>query len=192
MNTFKIFVVGPFGVGKTAFIEAISEMGVVSTEVDSASERPNEPPIPALDFGRLTLWDDVLLYVFGHPSTRRMDRTFEYLGQKGLPLSEMGFVIVMNSVNPDVDRENAAYLQYIQALNRPYVIALSKQDLPNARTLQQMREVLAIPDDIKVLSYKWKDPKTARQVVLELVELFPRDALVKRVIEGLKAKIEES
>jgi signal recognition particle receptor subunit beta len=98
----------------------------------------------------------------------------------------------MNSANADVDRENAAYLQYIQALNRPYVIALSKQNLPNARTPQQMREALAIPEDIKVLSYKWKDPKTARQVVLDLVELFPRDALVKRVIEGLTAKIEEA
>ena len=55
-----------------------------------------------------------------------------------------------------------------------------------------MREILNIPDDIKVLSYDWKDPSSTKKVVLELVELFPQDEIVKRVIEGLKAKIEES
>jgi uncharacterized protein len=193
MQTFKIFVVGPFSSGKTTFIQSISEIGVVSTERPSIShEEQATARIPALDFGRLTLRDDLVLYLFGHPASMRMDRTFEYLGQIGLPLSETGFVLVMDSAHPDIDRENAHFRQYVQDHNRPYVVALSKQDLPTARTPLQMREILNIPDDIKVLSYSWKDPKTTKQVAQELVKLFPRDELVQRVIDGLQARIDEA
>jgi uncharacterized protein len=192
MQTFKIFVVGPFSSGKTTFIQSISEIGVVSTEARGDLGKVDEAPIPALDFGRLTLHEDLVLYLFGHTASLRMDRTFEYLGQRGLPLSETGFVLVMDSAHPDVDRENAHFRRYIQDHNRPYLVALSKQDLPHARTPLQMREILNIPDDIKVLSYDWKDPKTTKQVVLELVKLFPLDELSQQVMDGLKAKIDEA
>lgn len=181
MDTFKIFVVGFFNAGKTSFIQSVSEIDLAVVE---ASE------IAALGFGRLTLSSEIVLYLFVHPPGLRMERTFEYLGKRGLLLSETGFVLIMNSAYPDVDRENAHFLQYIQSFNRPYVVALSKQDLPNARTPQQMREILAIPDDIKVLSYDLKDPSSTKKVVLALLELMPQDEITQQIIEGLKAKIE--
>lgn len=191
MQTFKLFVVGPFASGKTAFIESISEIGVVSTELRHLSKEDINPErIIALDFGRLTLHDDLVLYLFGHPASRHMTQTFEAMGQKGMPLSDLGFVLVVDSVKAEMDRESVILFQFMQAYNRPLVVALSKQDLPNVRTPQQMREILAIPNDVKVLSYDWKDPKTTKQVLLALVELFPRDELIDRVIEGLKAKID--
>jgi signal recognition particle receptor subunit beta len=132
------------------------------------------------------------LYLLGHPPGRFTGRTIAYLGQRSMPLSQVGFVLLMDSTRPENDRENMTHMRDIEAHNFPYVVALSKQDLPNARTLQQMREMLAIPDEIKLLSYDWKDPKSTKQVVLELVKLFPRDELAQRVIDGLKAKIDEA
>jgi uncharacterized protein len=193
MQTFTVFVLGPYAAGKTAFIESLSEIGVLYTEMRDSSGKIDETGIiPILDFGRLTLWDDVVLYLLGHPPGRFTGRTIAYLGQRGMPLSQVGFVLLMDSTRPENDRENMTHMRDIEAHNFPYVVALSKQDVPNARTPQQMRQILNIPDDIKLLSYDWKDPKSTKQVVLELVKLFPGDELVQRVIEGLKAKIDEA
>jgi hypothetical protein len=52
-----------------------------------------------------------------------------------------------------------------------------------------MREILAMPDHIKVLGCDVTDPGSTKQVVLTLAKLFPRDEVVLRLIEGLQAKI---
>ena len=69
MQTVKMVVTGPFNAGKTAFIQSVSEIDVVSTErkISTEAERVKETTTVAMDFGRITVDDDLVLYLFGTP-----------------------------------------------------------------------------------------------------------------------------
>ena len=74
MQTVKMVMTGPFSAGKTEFIRAISEIDVVSTErkISSEAERVKEATTVAMDFGRITVDDDLIgagLAVLGNWST---------------------------------------------------------------------------------------------------------------------------
>jgi hypothetical protein len=92
-----------------------------------------------------------------------------------------------------LDPLNTNLLQNIQYLTRyknfPYVVALSNQHEPEARSPQQLRAVLAIPDTIKVLGCDLKAPACAKQVVIELLTLMTPDPTVQRLIAVLEASI---
>ena len=66
MQTVKMVVTGPFNAGKTEFIRSVSEIDVVSTErkISSDTERIKETTTVAMDFGRITVDDDLVLYLF--------------------------------------------------------------------------------------------------------------------------------
>src|SRR5688500_18655334 len=74
MQTVKMVVTGPFSAGKTEFIQSVSEIDVVSTErkISSSAERSvKESTTVAMDFGRITVDEDLVLYLFGTPGQNR-------------------------------------------------------------------------------------------------------------------------
>ena len=88
MQTVKMVVTGPFNAGKTEFIQSVSEIDVVSTErkISSEAEKVKQTTTVAMDFGRITVDDDLVLYLFGTPGQRRFDFMWEILirGNAGL------------------------------------------------------------------------------------------------------------
>ena len=89
MQTVKMVVTGPFSAGKTEFIQSVSEIDVVSTErkISSAAERSvKESTTVAMDFGRITVDEDLVLYLFGTPGQKRFDFMWEILSEGMLPL----------------------------------------------------------------------------------------------------------
>jgi uncharacterized protein len=81
MQVLIIVVIGAFNSGKTEFIRNISEIDVVSTEL----KREADNITIALDFGRLTLNEDTVIYFFGSPGARRFDVVdFQSLGSYGV------------------------------------------------------------------------------------------------------------
>lgn len=83
MQTVKMVITGPFSAGKTEFIRSISEIEVVSTEREITTEaerRQKDATTVAMDFGRITVDDDLVLYLFGTPGQRRFDFMWEILG----------------------------------------------------------------------------------------------------------------
>ena len=76
-------VTGPFSSGKTEFISSVSEIDVVTTErkISSDAERVKEDTTVAMDFGRITVDDDLVLYLFGTPGQRRFDFMWEILSE---------------------------------------------------------------------------------------------------------------
>jgi len=76
MQTVKMVVTGPFSAGKTQFIQSVSEIDVVSTErrVSTDEERSvKSATTVAMDFGRITVDEDLVLYLFGTPGQKRFD-----------------------------------------------------------------------------------------------------------------------
>ncbi len=102
MQTVKMVVTGPFNAGKTEFIRSVSEIDVVSTErkISSEAERVKETTTVAMDFGRITVDNDLVLYLFGTPGQKRFDFMWEILSE-----GMLGFVVMVDSTRPETFRE---------------------------------------------------------------------------------------
>jgi signal recognition particle receptor subunit beta len=98
--------------------------------------------------------------------------------------------------DPEAYAQNKYRLQELRYLHQKnpfvYVVAFSRQDMSEARTPEEMRDILSIPDDVKVMGYSVKESVTTKQVVLALIELFPRNEVVTQMIDALKARINDS
>jgi len=167
MQTVKMVVTGPFSAGKTEFIQSISEIDVVSTErkiSDVTSRMKNETTV-AMDFGRITVDDDLVLYLFGTPGQKRFDFMWEILSE-----GMLGFVVLVDSVRPETFREARRILDVFRSYSEtPYVVAANKQDLEDAWTPEDLRIALKVRPDIKLLPCVAMDKESVKNVLLELL-----------------------
>jgi uncharacterized protein len=167
MQTVKMVVTGPFAAGKTAFIQAISEIDVVSTErkISSEAEKIKETTTVAMDFGRITVDDDLVLYLFGTPGQKRFDFMWEILSE-----GMLGFVVVVDSSRPETFREAKGILQTFRAYApTPYVVAANKQDKDDAWTVEDLRIALKLDSKVKMLPCTGTDRNSVKKVLLELL-----------------------
>jgi hypothetical protein len=167
MQTVKMVVTGPFNSGKTAFIQSVSEIDVVSTErkISTEAERIKETTTVAMDFGRITVDDDLVLYLFGTPGQKRFDFMWEILAE-----GMLGFVVMVDSARPETFREARGILQTFRAYApTPYVVAANKQDLDDAWEVEDLRIALGLDSKIKMLPCVANDREQVKSVLLELL-----------------------
>jgi small GTP-binding protein len=167
MQTVKMVITGPYSAGKTEFIRSVSEIDVVTTErkISSDAERVKEETTVAMDFGRITVDDELVLYLFGTPGQRRFDFMWEILSE-----GMLGFIVLVDSVRPETFREAKHILEVFRGYAAtPYVVAANKQDLPDAWTPDDLRIALKIDRDTKVLSCVARDKESVKNVLLELL-----------------------
>jgi small GTP-binding protein len=167
MQTVKMVVTGPFSAGKTEFIRSISEIDVVSTErrISSEAERIKQDTTVAMDFGRITIDEDLVLYLFGTPGQRRFDFMWEILSE-----GMLGFIVLIDSVRPETFREARHILEIFRGYaETPYVVAANKQDLPDAWSTEDLRIALKIDPEIKILPCVARDKEYVKEVLLELL-----------------------
>jgi small GTP-binding protein len=167
MQTVKMVITGPFSAGKTEFIRTVSEIDVVSTErkISSEAERVKEATTVAMDFGRITVDKDLVLYLFGTPGQRRFDFMWEILSE-----GMLGFIVLIDSVRSETFREAKHILEMFRTYApTPYVVAANKQDLPDAWTPEDLRIALKIDSDIKVLPCVATEKDQVKNVLLELL-----------------------
>ena len=167
MQTVKMVITGPFSSGKTEFIQSVSEIDVVTTErkISSDAERVKEDTTVAMDFGRITVDDDLVLYLFGTPGQRRFDFMWEILSE-----GMLGFIVLVDSVRPETFREAKHILEVFSSYaGTPYVVAANKQDLPDAWSPDDVRIALKIEKSVKVLGCVARDKETVKEVLLELL-----------------------
>lgn len=167
MQTVKMVVTGPFNAGKTAFIQAVSEIDVVSTErkISSEAERIKETTTVAMDFGRITVDDDLVLYLFGTPGQKRFDFMWEILSE-----GMLGFIVIVDSARPETFREAKSILETFRAYApTPYVVAANKQDMADAWDVDDLRIALRIDSKIKLLPCTAPDKESVKAVLLELL-----------------------
>jgi hypothetical protein len=177
MQTVKMVVTGPFSSGKTQFIQSVSEIDVVATErkISSESERIKETTTVAMDFGRITVDDDLVLYLFGTPGQKRFDFMWEILSE-----GMLGFVVMVDSARPETFREARRILETFRAYApTPYVVTANKQDLPDAWDPDDMRIALRLSPDVKLLPCVATDKESVKNALLELLY-----SILERMEEG--------
>lgn len=167
MQTVKIVVTGPFSSGKTEFIRSVSEIDVVNTErkITSTAEKIKESTTVAMDFGRITVDDDLVLYLFGTPGQKRFDFMWEILSE-----GMLGFIVMVDSTRPETFREARSILETFRAYApTPYVVTANKQDRPDAWELDDMRVALRLDPKVKFLPCVATNKETVKGVLLELL-----------------------
>jgi uncharacterized protein len=167
MQTVKMVVTGPFNAGKTEFIRSVSEIDVVSTErkISSAAEKVKNTTTVAMDFGRITVDDDLVLYLFGTPGQRRFDFMWEILSE-----GMLGFIVMIDSTRPETFREARSILETFRAYApTPYVVAANKQDREDAWDLDDMRIALRLDPKVKFLPCIAPDKESVKTILLELL-----------------------
>jgi uncharacterized protein len=167
MQSVKMVVTGPFSSGKTEFIKSVSEIDVVSTErkISAESEKIKETTTVAMDFGRITVDDDLVLYLFGTPGQKRFDFMWEILSE-----GMLGFVVMVDSTRPETFREARSILETFRAYApTPYIVAANKQDKPDAWEISDMKHALRLDDRIKILPCVAMNKESVKTVLLELL-----------------------
>ena len=167
MQTVKMVVTGPFNAGKTEFIQTVSEIDVVSTErsISSEAEKVKDQTTVAMDFGRITVDDDLTLYMFGTPGQKRFDFMWEILSE-----GMLGFIVMVDSTRPETFREARSILETFRAYApTPYVVAANKQDLPDAWEVDDMRIALRLSPDVSLLPCVSIDKESVKDTLLELL-----------------------
>jgi uncharacterized protein len=168
MQTVKMVVTGPFNAGKTEFIRSVSEIDVVSTErnISSIDEKTvKEATTVAMDFGRITVDDDLVLYLFGTPGQRRFDFMWEILSE-----GMLGFVVMVDSTRPETFREARSILETFRAYApTPYVVAANKQDVNDAWEVDDIRHALRLDSKVKLVQCIATNRDSVKTILLELL-----------------------
>jgi len=166
----KIVVTGAYSAGKSNFIRAISEIDTVNTDyaVTLAEEREQKSETTvALDFGRITVNEDVVLFLFGTPGQERFDFMWEHLA-----IDCVGYVVLVDSCRPDHFPATQRLLQRFSELTTaPFVVAANKQDSPAALSPELVHEVLGLPASVPVLPCVGTDKESVKDVLLTLLDV---------------------
>ncbi len=167
MQSVKVVVTGPFNAGKTTFIKAVSEITVLSTErqvSDVSGEGGGETTV-AMDFGRITVSDEVVLYLFGTPGQARFSFMWETLSE-----GMLGFVLLVDATAPDTLADAKDMIAFFTEMSEvPFVVAANKVAADDTETIRRVRSELELADAVPLLPVDAREKDSVKAVLLGLL-----------------------
>ena len=163
----KIVVTGPFAAGKTTLIRTISEITVLSTEKDISDgtrSRKSETTV-AMDFGRITIDRDLVLYLFGTPGQDRFEFMWEILGE-----GMLGYVLLVDATRPESIDEAVSILAAFRKMAKvPFVVAMNRAEGVGPDDEARLREALELDESVPVVPCDALDRESVKAVLLALL-----------------------
>jgi len=168
----KVLIAGGFGAGKTTMVGAVSETKPLRTEEiltdqgvgidDLSGVEAKDTTTVAMDFGRITISDDYVLYLFGTPGQRRFWFVWDELS-----LGALGAVVLADTRRladcfPSVD--------YFERRGTPFIVAVNCFEGARRFELDEVRMALKINEEIPMLLCDARKRNSGKQVLITLVQ----------------------